>query len=361
MIKEYLKWYTIRAIERQSVEKIKEYASQCNIVPLTKGQIHDIQSYYNRVFGRSIPTQWHEYFYSRNGEFSVKYVPSSIFHSQIIWRLNYYDFSQAYVDKGFYDTFFYDINRPRTIVKNMNGYYYDDKTTISREEAIERCKDLGGAVVKPTLGGMRGNDVVVFSSSNGITDSGESVEQLFAGYRKNFIVQERVQQHSEMARLNPSSLNTLRILTYRSGDSIHVMYVIARIGRMGQAIDNLSAGGIYADVELSTGRIRKYAYGSPKENQILETDSGTVLEGFKIPAFEKIVSLAKELHIRLPYFNLIGWDFGVDANGEPLMIEWNRGPDIFSQTAHGPAFGDLTDELLLRAKDLHNTMFVKTM
>ena len=62
-----------------------------------------------------------------------------------------------------------------------------------------------------------------------------------------------------------------------------------------------------------------------------------------------------ELHPRLPYFNLIGWDFGIDQQGEPVLIEWNRAPDL-SQTAHGPAFGEMTEEILLSLRHKPNTV-----
>ena len=49
----------------------------------------------------------------------------------------------------------------------------------------------------------------------------------------------------------------------------------------------------------------------------------------------------------------------VDVRGEPMLIEWNRAPDIYSQTAHGPAFGDMTDALLTRIRHLPNTRYTK--
>ena len=104
---------------------------------------------------------------------------------------------------------------------------------------------------------------------------------------------------------------------------------------------------------MRDGTIIDCAYGTPSEKRILTTDVGTTLKGFKIPAFPEVVELAKELHTRLPYFNLIGWDFGIDKTGHPILIEWNRCPDL-SQTAHGPAFGDMTEEIIkysLKQKD----------
>ena len=359
MLKELQLKISNKKILKSLEADIKHKLSQCDIVPLTKGQENDIQAYYTKMFGCRVSTLWHQYYYSRNGHFSPKYIPSSEYHINMVYRLNYFDFRMAYVDKGIYDDFFSDINRPKTIVKNVNGYFSDGKKALSREDAIERCQNLEGAVVKPTLDGMRGRGVKLFTTTEGQLDDGSTVDQLFSSYKVNFIIQKRAEQHEGMMQLNPTSLNTIRVLTYRDIRQVYPMYAIARIGRMGQSVDNLSSGGLFADVDLTTGRIRERGFSSPRENHIMKTDSGTVLDGFQIPSFEKIISLAKELHTRLPYFNLVGWDFGVDEAGEPLLIEWNRNPDIFSQTAHGPAFGDMTDEILTRVRSLPDTRLVK--
>ena len=213
---------------------------------------------------------------------------------------------------------------------------------------MARCQNLAGAVVKPTMEGMWGEGVHVFTSANGQTDMDQSVEELFKSYGKNFIVQEKVNQHADMARLNPTSLNTLRILSYRQDNEIHSLYAVVRIGRLGKSVDNETAGGINADIQLDNGTILECAYGTPSEKKIMTTDNGTVLQGFQIPSFEKALAVVREMHLRLPYFNLVGWDFGIDESGEPIMIEWNRAPDL-SQTAHGPAFGEMTEEIIRTA------------
>ena len=112
-------------IERVYEQRIKKSMKLCPMKPLTKGQQADIKSYFKKLLGREIPTYWHQYFYSRNGLYSEKYIPTSIYSSSIIYNLNNYQFSLAYVDKGFYDTLFPDVNRPQTYVKNVNGLYYD--------------------------------------------------------------------------------------------------------------------------------------------------------------------------------------------------------------------------------------------
>ncbi len=86
------------------------------------------------------------------------------------------------------------------------------------------------------------------------------------------------------------------------------------------------------------------------------TDVGTPTDGFQIPCLDKVLEVVKEMHLRLPYFNLIGWDMSVDKDGNPALIEWNRAAEL-SQVAHGPAFGDLTEEILADAMHRVNTRF----
>ena len=346
----------IKQIEKTHEQRIKKSMQLCPMKPLTKGQEADIKAYFKKYFGREVPTYWHQYYYSRRGFYSVKYIPASIYFSSIIHRLNNYQLSLAYVDKGFYDTLFPDVNRPQTFVKNVNGFYYDDKKPISKEEAISRCSDLKDAVIKPTLFGHWGQGVKLFHTENGfIPEMNMSVTDLFANYNKSFIVQSKLEQHSDIAKLNPTSVNTIRVLSYRKFDEVTIIYAIIRIGRKGKNVDNETAGGIKADIDLQTGRIKGPAFGSPTEKNMPQTDSGVDLDSYLIPSFPQVLDFVKSLHQRLPYFRLIGWDISVDTAGNPVMIEWNRAAEL-SQVAHGPAFGDLTEEILKDALHEENTI-----
>lgn len=351
MIIELITKYGIRKKEADDIANIKGKLSQCDKHPLTNAQIADIQEFYKRLVGHSVPTYWHEYFYSRNENFSVKYIPTSFYHKEIIYRLNNFDFRHAYVDKGIFDVFFPDVNRPKTIVKNMNGYFYDAEKPLTKEDALERCQTIEQAIIKPSHEGMWGQGVKLLSSKDNV-----DFNALFDKYDKNFIIQQRVEQHEQMSLLNPTSLNTLRVLSYRQGNEVFVLYAVVRIGRLGKNIDNETAGGINADIDLTSGSIVECAYGTPSEKKIMYTDCGTKLKGFCIPSFKKVVTMVKELHMRLPYFNIVGWDWGIDSLGEPILIEWNRCPDL-SQTAHGPAFGDMTEEIIKNALTLRDTRF----
>ena len=350
----------IKTIEKTHERQIKKSMQLCPMKPLTKSQEADIKAYFKKHLGRDVPTYWHQYLYSRNGLYSVKYIPASVYTSSIVFRLNNYHFSLAYVDKGFYDTLFPDVNRPKTFVKNVNGFYYDDKNSISKEEAISRCMNLKDAVIKPSVLGTWGEGVKLFHTDNGfIPELNMSVADLFAHYNKSFIVQSKLEQHPDLAKLNPTSVNTIRVMSYRRENEVIILYAVIRIGRMGKVVDNETAGGIKADIDLETGRIKGPAFGNPTEPNMPQTDSGAVLDNYLIPSFPQVLDFVKSLHLRLPYFRLIGWDISVDTNGMPILIEWNRKAEL-SQVAHGPAFGDYTEEILATALREKNT-FVESL
>ena len=349
----------IRQVERRHEEKILRSMKMCPMKPLTKGQETDIKSYFKKHFGREVPTYWHQYLYSRNGIYSEKYIPASIYFSSIIFRLNNYRFGPAYADKGFYDTLFPDVNRPTTIIKNINGFFYDERGSISSDEAINRCQNLKGAVIKPTLYGHWGQGVKVFHTEKGlIPELGLNVPGLFNEYHRDFIVQRKLEQHPDLAILNPTSVNTIRVMSYRRELEVIILYAVIRIGRLGNSVDNETAGGIKADIDLETGRIRGLASGGPMEKDMESTDSGVHLDNYQLPSFSRILEFVKDLHMRLPYFRLIGWDVSVDMSGNPVMIEWNRSAEL-SQVAHGPAFGEYTEEILAAALKEKNSMVEK--
>ncbi len=345
-------WY------EEDINNIKKKLQQCEVTPLSQEQKKEIIAYWEKLIGKEIPTYWHEYFYSRNEIYSVKYVPTCVYHSEIVYRLNYRPLAIAYADKNFYDSYFSDILRPRTLVRNINGYFYNDKKPISKEEALDICKDRKDMVIKPSLMGRWGRSVKIFSSIGGFVNEKESVSDVLNEYGKNYIIQEKVIQHEGMSKLNPTSLNTIRVLSYRHQEEVFILYAVVRIGRKGKLVDNETAGGINADINIDDGKIRNCAYGTPSEKQIFNTDVGTILKDFPIPSFDKVLALAKDLHLRLPYFNIIGWDFCIDSFGNPMMIEWNKAPDL-SQTAHGPAFGDMTEDIVKFAMKQNDTFGIR--
>ena len=180
---------------------------------------------------------------------------------------------------------------------------------------------------------------------NGITNhDGATIEQVFEKYSMNFQIQERLKQHERMAALNPTSVNTIRLLTYRSGMEVLLVYAVVRIGREGQVIDNQCAGGLSTYIDKD-GNLGSFSYGGYNEDNVIRTDTGIKLGGYHIPSFDKAVEAVKKLHFNLPFFDLVGWDIAIDDEGEPVMLEWNANTGL-SQSAFGPGFGEYTERII---------------
>lgn len=331
----------------------KSYGKLAHKKELTKDQEIEIQEYYSMLLGHPIPLDWHRYFYSRTGNYSKLFFPTSEYKTDIVGRLNVYPLKRAYTDKNITDIILPNAKQPHIFLKNMNGYYYYDGRPVDRSEALDACSNLGEVIIKPSLTG-RGVGVRKIKIIDGMTDlDHKSLADVFDLYKEDFLIEELVHQHADMKVLNPSSINTIRIVTYRTEMEIKVVYTVIRIGRLGKPIDNESAGGISTIIHPD-GTLGKYAYGSAGDDMIEATDSGVKLEGYKVPSYTKAVEMAKENHYSLPYFNLMGWDMAITEDGTPTMIEFNMTPDL-SQSANGPAFGEYTELILKEAMNHRNT------
>lgn len=331
----------------------KNYKKLTSGPELTKEQEREIRKYYKDLLGIKVSLEWHRYFYKRTGRYSPKYIPTDLYYSSLIEKFNRYPFNEAYTDKNLTDRLLTGIRQPETILKNTKGYYYLGNEPVSREAAIEACRNLGEAIIKPTFT-AHGEGVKKISVHEGVTSvKGMSVEQLFDSYNPNFMIQKVIHQHPDMAALNPSSVNTIRILTYRSGMEILVLYTVIRIGRKGFDVDNETAGGISTKINPD-GTLCKYAFGAIGDEYVEKTDSGVVLEGYSIPSYQAAVEAVKNQHYYIPHFDLIGWDIAIEEDGQPVLIEWNTWPEL-SQSANGPAFGEYTERVLKEIWNRPNT------
>lgn len=320
---------------------------------LSKEQVAEINDFFTKTIGKKISLDWHKYFYRRTGNYSPLYIPTDLYYSSLMPKFNHYPFNEAYSDKNITDLLLPDIHQPETLLKNTRGYFYINNEPATLEEAADFCRNLSDVIIKPTFT-AHGEGVKKFSVSDGMTTIGNlTIEQLFKKYDRNFLIQKVIRQHPQMAALNESSVNTIRILTFRSGMEILILYTVIRIGRKGFDVDNETAGGISTRINPD-GTLCRYAFGAAGDDNIEYTDNGTRLEGYQIPSFDKAIEMVRKAHYHLPHFDLIGWDVAIEEDGEPILIEWNTWPEL-SQSANGPAFGEHTERILRETWHRYNT------
>ena len=170
---------------------------------------------------------------------------------------------------------------------------------------------------------------------------------------KDVILEERIIQHEKMASLHPESLNTLIIVTYRDeNDQVFIHLPFIKIGRGSSFVDNGGAGGMLARINPETGEL--ITNGKDENNTVYEyhPDTNVRLKGFKIPSWEKAVSLAKDAALAFDKTRYIGWDVAIDKDGNPLIVEGNGKTQFLGQ--------QITDEVGKR-KDLERLINYKKL
>lgn len=149
---------------------------------------------------------------------------------------------------------------------------------------------------------------------------------------RQFLLEECLPQHPELARLNPSSVNTLRLITFRKDDEVQLLASALKIGN-GGAIDNFSDGGMYTMVDDS-GRSLSAAFDGAGHSYSVHPRSGVTILGFEVPCFREAVALVAEAARVVPEIPYVGWDVAIRPDG-PVLIEGNYNTGVFQAKPSG--------------------------
>lgn len=314
---------------------------------LNKTQIAEIKEYYAK-YGFKVKTIWHEFYFSINNIYSKEYIPGDIFHAIINKKLNQMRQWPTLLDKNLLGNLFKDYKQPDVVLKNINGFFYVEDEIITEYLAVKRVLNQKcQMIIKPSIDSGNGQNVLVFAVHDELTSYYNlSVKELFKKYKKDFIVQFLVNQHESLKLLNPTSLNTLRIVSYLNGDGVHVLSTLIRIGSKDSFTDNVSTGGMFSGVD-NNGILREYGYFE-NGTKTTKTDTGVLLKNFKIPSYDIALKQIEKLHLLIPYFRLVSWDIAIDNTETPVVIEYNTyHQGIWGhEVANGPLFGKFSHEIL---------------
>ena len=259
-----------------------------------------------------------------------------------------YFFHQLMVGQGF------RIPKNLFLIENSSIFNMDTMAYIHEDEFLR--KDLDGfCKVIDGFGGKMIYRVKVSDKKLKLNDNEMSVPDFlyFLGKRK-FLVQERIVQHQDMDALNPSCINTLRMLTVRTGQTYSLYQVYSRIGINNNYVDNSLSGNIMIGVNRDTGKLMEYAclLESAGANNRLDRHPQTnvVFKDFSIPFYQESVEMVKSLHVLFQQFFMIGWDIGITPEG-PIVLEGNNIAELYSFQV---LYGGLKSSFFEIAKEYQN-------
>ncbi len=307
-----------------------------------------------KALGNKPNTKWIKVYSSLNSIESPDYVTEADYYSKVEPLLNNSLFSESYSDKNFYHKIIPIEYLPKVIIRNINGALYDEQyLPINYASAISSINVYEKLIIKKTIESGGGKDVMLLIKTEiGWVDNNNKaidIGNLLIEFSNNHNIQEYIRQFDYFAMFNSSSVNTIRLYTYKSviSNEVSVVNAVLRIGKQGSFVDNQASGGISVGIDLNSGKINTFAVD--KLGRLFFDSNGYQFkEAPAIPLFQKMKETAIEIAHNFPYHKLLGFDICLDVDGKLKIIEVNnRNIEInFHQMNNGPLFGKFTDEII---------------
>lgn len=197
---------------------------------------------------------------------------------------------------------------------------------VADEASPEQFRDMVTTVdciVKPQSGTC---GVGIFKTTS--SDLGDWKQLYETCAKEHMLVEECVRECHELEEFNPSSLNTIRVVTISYKDKCEILGALFRMGTRGNFVDNTHAGGIFAPINVENGTIERDGMDSHRNLYPVHPDSGKQIKGFVIPQWDEIVSQCRKAACHVPGIIFAGWDICVLPSGKVEFIEGNHAPDV---------------------------------
>lgn len=211
--------------------------------------------------------------------------------------------------------------------------------------------NLEKIVLKPKFG--LGGLGIQFVARNDL-DKFESLSDSLQG---EYIVEEVIKQHPEMDKINPYSVNSVRIVTLLCPDGrVELLAAMLKTSSSTSPVDNFNLGGIAIGVDLNTGRLEREGFVKfalydnvidtkkviQEKNieelaehikEIEKSHPGNIVEkhpvtnieflGFQIPFWNESKEVAIKAHNVFSPVKSVAWDIAIDIKG-PVILEGNQ-------------------------------------
>ena len=155
-----------------------------------------------------------------------------------------------------------------------------------------------------------------------------------------------VDQHPTIAGLHPQSLNTARIWLYQSSPKKWDAFAgILRMGVRDMCVDNSAQGGIFARIDLRTGRLDTATDTTPLRPVFSShPTTNAQIEGLVLPMWDQVLPISYTAASAFSYQKLLGIDIAFSKSG-PLVLELEAQPHAIHQIGFDRGVAPLLDSL----------------
>lgn len=286
---------------------------------------------------------------------------------KMIWYFNDMNYYSIFDDKILTEDFFNQFKLPivKSFAYNKNTLFFKENQLRQVHNPVQLLKFL--EELKNTVGSERDELIIKpIRAHAGRGISKESIEELQHNnlsleklFQKvissDYLYQEVLEQHPELDKINPSSLNTIRVDTFvnRQGTP-HILSMRLRCSAGTSFLDNISNGGLFIGIDSEEGTLHDEGFNDfSKFSGRAYTEhpyTGIRFGGFKIPFFEEVKKLSTDAAKLLPGAKVVAWDIAVQPQG-PIIVEGNYFPGLLNSEIvqkgfrNSPVFLEILEEL----------------
>lgn len=327
----------IQSGESVSLEVIANKLKELLKFPgLTLDQARQVRALY---YPYKVSTIAHRAVLGITGEFRPESIPQEMYFAYIDPYLNNRKKAVVLENKCLFPRLYPGIRQPEAVAYRIEGFWLTPELApMKQEEAYAAAKRCGTVFVKKAEDSYGGRGVVRVQAGPDGEGFGSLLEDALGEMRGDVLIQKPIRQHEGLARLNPSSVNTYRIITLLNKDGVQLLSAFVRFGVGDTPVDNYTSGGLVCGID-EEGRLKRFAY-SHKGCCELHPITGMRFKGYALPAFAEAVNMVKKAHPMLPTSRLVFWDVTVAEDGGPVLIEANltEGGIDTPQITNGPLF-----------------------
>lgn len=310
---------------------------------LTKQQKEAVITYYKPYIALK-ETMGHEWYTEKTGNFFVNYIPDWVWHGYIDPFYNDVEAAAKLENKCFFENMFPNCPHPVNLGYRANGIWYTNAHgVLTYDELMKAISNEAVLFIKQANVSCGGFGVVKVEGS----DIVKKVTEIVSKISKDIVIQRPIQQSDVLNSINPSSVNSIRVLSLLRPENVKIYSMVLRVGVGDSYVDNACSGGLMVGINLD-GSLKEKAFYRNGDSCTVHPTTGTEFGKVVLPNIHAVADMVKKIHPQIPYFRLVSWDIVLDEQNQPLLLEANLregGIDIH-QLTNGPVFGEDTTVIL---------------